>query len=172
VTARLATAAALVATVVVANALTARYGLVPAGFGLLVTAGTYAAGLALALRDALDRLGGLRWVLGTVAVGVALSAWLASPALAVASAVAFGCGELVDLAVWRQLQRRSTVAAIAGSNLAGAVVDSLVFLPLAGFGVSATAVGGQVLVKAGWITAAAILVAAAVGAVRARQVVA
>ena len=42
---------AYAASIVAANYLTAHYGLVPAGFGLLVTAGTYAAGFALLARD-------------------------------------------------------------------------------------------------------------------------
>lgn len=169
-TARIAAAAGLIATVVTANWLTARYGLVPAGFGLLVTAGTYAAGAALAIRDALDRAGGLRWVLPTLAAGVVLSAVLAGPQLAVASAAAFACSELADLAGWRALRRRSIAAAVIVSNAVGAVVDTLVFLPLSGLPVTPAAVGGQILVKAGWITAAALLILAAVRATRPRQV--
>jgi uncharacterized PurR-regulated membrane protein YhhQ (DUF165 family) len=104
---RLAFAAALVGTVVLANVLSARYGLVPAGFGLLVSAGTYAAGLALAIRDGLDRAGGLLWVLPTIAVGIVLSYFLATPQLAVASAAAFACSELADLGVFRALRSRA-----------------------------------------------------------------
>jgi uncharacterized PurR-regulated membrane protein YhhQ (DUF165 family) len=171
VTARpLPLAVALVACVVLANVLTARFGLVPAGFGLLVTAGTFAAGAALAVRDALDRAGGSRWVLATIGVGVVVSAFLAGPALALASAVAFGLGELADLLGWRALKRRSLVAAIAGSNALGALVDTLVFLPLAGFPVTPAAVGGQLLVKGVWITLAALVVVAAVRAGRSRAV--
>lgn len=163
-------AAGLVGCVLAANVATARLGLVPAGFGLLVPAGTWAAGLALALRDGLDRSGGLPWVLPTLAVGIGLSAWLAGPALAVASAAAFALGELADLGVFRQLRARSLPLAIGGSNLAGALVDTCVFLPLAGFAVTAATVGGQLLVKAGWVTGAAVLVLAAVRAVRPRAV--
>lgn len=160
-TAAPALAAALVASVVLANWLTARYGLIPAGFGLLVPAGTYAAGLALGLRDALDRVGGLRWVLAAIAVGIAVSAWVASPMLAVASAVAFGASELVDLAVWRATLRRGIPTALAASNLAGALVDSVLFLSLSGLGLTLVAVGGQLLVKAGWLTLLALVVVAA-----------
>jgi uncharacterized PurR-regulated membrane protein YhhQ (DUF165 family) len=62
--------------------------------------------------------------------------------------------------VFRQLRRRTLAGAVAASNAAGAVVDTLVFLPLAGFGLTAAAVGGQLLVKAGWLTGAALLVLA------------
>lgn len=163
-------ALALVATVVLANVATAHLGMVGAGFGLIVSAGTYAAGLALALRDALDRAGGLPWVLPAIAAGIAVSALLATPALALASAVAFGVSELADLGAWRALRRASVAAALVASNALGAVVDSLLFLPLAGFPVTAASVGGQVLVKAGWITAAALLALAAVRALRPRAV--
>lgn len=52
----LATVALLgyIATIIAANWLTVTYGLVPIGFGLAVTAGTFAAGLALVLRDAVQ----------------------------------------------------------------------------------------------------------------------
>src|SRR2546426_2327420 len=51
-------AVAYLAAIVLANWATAAHGLVPAGFGLLVTAGTYAAGLTLAVRDAVQDAAG------------------------------------------------------------------------------------------------------------------
>lgn len=175
---------ALIGTVVLANVLSARYGLVPAGFGLMVSAGTYAAGLALGLRDLLDRAGGLRWVFAAIAVGVVASAVLADGRIALASAAAFALGELADLAVWRRLRRphpaprpvrmdssghgaygprpasraRDWRPALVASNAVGALVDTLVFLPLAGFPVTAESVGGQFLVKAVWMTMLALAV--------------
>jgi queuosine precursor transporter len=162
VTARLAAAAAavgLVGTVVAANYATSRFGLVPAGFGLLVTAGTYLAGLALGLRDVVDRLGGLRYVLAAIAAGIAASFAVGAGRIAVASAVAFALSELADLAVYRPLRRRSWRRAVAASNAVGAVVDSVVFLAVAGFPLTLAAVGGQVLVKAAWCTVAVLVVA-------------
>jgi uncharacterized PurR-regulated membrane protein YhhQ (DUF165 family) len=151
-------AVALLLSVVLANWLSARYGLVSAGFGLLVSAGTYAAGLALGLRDALDRAGGIRWVLAAIVGGIAISALAAGPQLATASAAAFGLGELTDLVVWRRLRARGWRPALIASNAVGALVDTVVFLPLAGFGVTATSIGGQFLVKAGWMTLAALAI--------------
>lgn len=150
-------AATLLASVVLANVLTARLGLVSAGFGLLVTAGTYAAGFSLGLRDALDHAGGLRWVLTAIAAGVALSALFGSGRIALASAVAFGLGELVDLAVYRPLRRRGWRRALVLSNAAGGLVDTCLFLAVAGFGITGPAVAGQVVVKAVWVTGAALL---------------
>ena len=143
----------LLSTVVGANWLVSTFGVIPAGFGLMVPAGTYAAGLALGLRDGLDRLGGFPWVLPTIALGVVLSALVASPGIAVASAAAFALGELTDLLVWRRLRRSGWRRALGASNGVGAVVDTCVFLPLAGIPLTMTNVGGQVLVKAVFLTA-------------------
>jgi queuosine precursor transporter len=169
-TARLTAAAALLATVVLANVATSRLGLIPAGFGLVVTAGTYAAGAALAVRDWLDRAGGLIWVLPTLAAGCVLSAVLATPALAVASAAAFALSEAADLAGWRALCRRSLPAAVIASNAVGAIVDTAVFLPLSGLPVTPASVGGQLLVKGVYVTGAALAVIAAARARRPRAV--
>lgn len=118
-----------VGLIVAANWLTARYGMV-AG---LVTAGTFAAGLVLLVRDWLQEAAGRWWTLTVIAAGAGLSAWLSSPALALASGVAFAVSELADLAVYTPLRERSKAAAMVASNSVGAVVDSLLFLWLAGF---------------------------------------
>lgn len=89
-----------VAVLASANLLTSTLGLVPAGFGLLVTAGTYTAGLALALRDSLQDLGGNRVVLLALGVAAICSALSADPRIAVASTVAAVVSELADFAVY------------------------------------------------------------------------
>jgi queuosine precursor transporter len=159
-------ALALVGSVLAANLLTPHYGLIPAGFGLLVTAGTYAAGLSLGLRDAVHHLGGIRWSLAAIAVGVALSAALGDGRIALASAVAFGVAELLDLAVYVPLRRRNWRPAVIASHAVGAIADTVLFLWIAGFGVTWQTVGGQLLVKAVWMT----LLALAVGEVIVRAV--
>ena len=155
---RLAIAAALAGSVLLANWLTTHYGLIPAGFGLLVPAGTYAAGLALGLRDLLHHVGGVRWVLGAVAAGAALSALTGDGRIAVASALAFAVAELLDLLVYVPLRRRGWRRAVVGSNVVGALVDTVLFLTVAGFPLTWQAVGGQLLVKAVWMTLLALLV--------------
>jgi hypothetical protein len=149
----------LIATIALANWLVSTFGLIPAGLGLLVPAGTYAAGLALGLRDALHESGGLRWVLGTIAVGIAVSALLGDGRIAFASAVAFGVAELLDLAVYTPLRDRQWHTAVAASNTVGAIADTVLFLTIAGFGLSWAAVGGQLLVKAVYGTIAFLLIA-------------
>jgi queuosine precursor transporter len=131
-----------IALVVASNWLTAEYGLV-AG---LVTAGTFTAGLALACRDLVRETAGLTAALGCVLVGAGLSYWLASPALALASAAAFLLAELFDTALYEPLRRRGRARAVAASQVVGAVVDSVVFLALAGFPLWPAA-GTQTVVK-------------------------
>lgn len=58
IVARLCTIVAYLASIVLANWLTSRYGLVSMGFGLMATAGTFAAGLAFVARDAVQDAAG------------------------------------------------------------------------------------------------------------------
>lgn len=140
------------ATLMGANLVTSRCGLVPAGFGLRVTPGTYAAGLALALRDSLQLVAGLPVAVGAMLVGITASALTADPRIVWASTAATAVGELTELAVYTPLRVRGRRRALAASCALGAVVDSVLFLSLAGFGLAITAVVGQVLVKAVWVT--------------------
>jgi len=149
-------------TIVAANYLTTRYGMVPVGFGLVTTAGTFAAGAALLLRDVVQDTLGRAWVLVGIATG-ALLTWATSPALAVASATAFLVAESADMAVYTPLRDRGWARAVLASNAFGAVVDTILFLLLAGFPVTAATVGGQLVGKLAWAT---LLPVAAVLAVR------
>lgn len=118
----------------------------PKGTGFVMApSGVLMVGLALVLRDLVQRRLGLAWAAGAILAGAALSALLAPPALVMASAAAFLVSEAADLAVYTPLQRRGLVTAVAASSLAGLVVDSLVFLLLA-FG-SLDFLAGQVLGK-------------------------
>lgn len=118
----------------------------PSGTGyVMAPSGVLMVGLALVLRDLVQRRLGLAWSVAAILAGAALSALLAPPALVLASAVAFLLSELADLLVYTPLQRRGLVRAVAASSIAGLVVDSLVFLQLA-FG-SLDFLAGQVLGK-------------------------
>lgn len=144
---RAALVAGFVGTVVLANVLSSNYGLVPVGFGLVASAGTYAAGAALGLRDAVQEAVGWRGVLAVIAVASALSYLLADPAIALASLAAFAVSEVADLAVYTPLRKRGLLRAVTASNAVGAVVDTVVFLSLAGFGLTTQAVTGQLVGK-------------------------
>lgn len=154
-TAALAVAvAAYVAAVILANVVTERLGLVSVGFGLLVTAGTYAAGFALLARDFVHRFGGRRWALAAIVLGGVLSWALSSPALAAASTVAFVSAELIDLGVYEPIRRtRGFVQGALVSNIVSAPIDTVVFLSLAGFPLTLETVGGQFVGKVLWATA-------------------
>lgn len=148
-------AGVFVSTVVLANLLTSWYGLIPAGFGLSVTAGTYAAGLSLGLRDVLNQYG-VGWVVAAIVAGTVLSFGFGNGRIAAASALAFGISEMLDMAVYVPLRRSGWRRAVIASNIVGSLADTTVFLAVAGFAVTWRTVGGQLLVKAGWMTVAAV----------------
>jgi len=120
--------------------------LIPVAPGLMAPSGVLMVGLALVLRDLVQRRLGVAWAMGAILAGAALSALLAPAALVVASGTAFLLSELADLAVFTPLQRRQFVVAVVASSLVGLVVDSAVFLYLA-FG-SLEYLAGQVVGKA------------------------
>lgn len=120
--------------------------LIPVAPGITAPSGVLLVGLALVLRDLVQRRLGVSWAAGAIVVGAALSATFAAPALVVASAVAFLLSEFIDLAVYTPLQRRGLILAAVASSLVGLVVDSIVFLGLA-FG-SLEFLAGQVIGKA------------------------
>ncbi len=148
---------AYLSTVIVANWAVTTYGVVPVGFGLMAPAGVYVVGIAFTLRDLLHETGGRWLVLGAIAIGAVLSVLVASPALALASGVAFTVSEIADLLVYEPLRRRGWLAAVAASNAVGLVIDSIVFLVIA-FG-SLQFLAGQVVGKA-WMTLLAVAVLA------------
>ena len=150
-----------VACIVAANILTARLGLVPVGFGATATAGTYAAGLAFLARDVVQDAAGKSWALVAIAVGGGVSWAMSTPALALASTSAFTLAELADFGVYTPLRRRGWALAVIASNAIGAVLDSIVFLHLAGFPVLAN-LGGQLVGKLLWATLIPVLAVIAV----------
>lgn len=117
-----------------------------APFGITAPSGVLMIGLALVLRDLVQRRLGKGWVLGAILAGAALSGFVAPPALVAASVAAFLLSELADFAVYTPLQRRGLVRAVVASSLIGLAVDSVVFLYLA-FG-SLDYLAGQIIGKA------------------------
>jgi uncharacterized PurR-regulated membrane protein YhhQ (DUF165 family) len=151
---------AFLACILAANYVTTQFGMVPVGFGLVATAGTYFAGLTFVLRDSLQDVAGKRWTLAAIALGAALSFLVSDPFIALASAVAFGLSELADLAVYTPLRKRGYLRAAIASNIVGAFVDTIAFLTIAGFPVM-VALPGQMVGKL-LVTAAAVGVVIAV----------
>src|SRR5439155_5054819 len=114
---------------------------------LVAPSGVLMIGIALVLRDLVQRRLGLGYSAGAVVAGAVLSAAVAPPALVLASGVAFLLSEFADLAVYTPLARRRLIAAVVLSSFVGLVIDSIVFLWLA-FG-SLQFLGGQIVGK-GW----------------------
>lgn len=120
--------------------------LVPVWPGIMAPSGVLMVGLALVLRDVVQRRLGALAGLAAIAAGTLISAWLAPPSIVIASAAAFLLSELADFAVYTPLQRRRFLTAVLASGIAGLVVDSIVFLQLA-FG-SLDFLAGQIIGKA------------------------
>lgn len=161
-TAGLAAAASFISTIVLANVLSAHFGLIPIGFGFLVSAGSFAAGLALVARDRLQDYA-RRWVVFVlIVVGALLSYWFGDGRIALASGIAFLLSELVDMGVYTPIRDRSLALAIIASSVISAPVDTVLFLWISGLGVTGPAVLGQFLVK----VAIAVVMAALLGAIR------
>jgi uncharacterized PurR-regulated membrane protein YhhQ (DUF165 family) len=145
---------------------------IPVGFGYQAPSGVLVIGVALFLRDMLQRVAGRTVAVAAIAVGVVLSYLLTDPAIATASAVAFCVSELADFAVYSRLAARGRpseypehllrrwahngvqppqpsilwlVAAVIVSGVIGGIIDSLLFLQIA-FG-SVAFWQGQVLAK-------------------------
>lgn len=154
------TAVLFLGCILAANVLTTNLGMIPVGFGLVATAGTYFAGLTFILRDALQDVAGKRWTLAVIALGAILSFAVSDPFIALASAVAFGLSELADLAVYTPLRKRGYIRAAIASNIVGAFVDTVAFLAIAGFPVMLALLGqmvGKLLVTLLAVVAVAIV---------------
>lgn len=169
---KIAAAIGFIATIVAANIVTTRYGMVPVGLGLTATAGTYFAGLAFILRDLVQDKAGRTWVATLIVAGGALSFLMCAPfisgpqtgpatwwRIALASMTAFLLSEATDFAVYTPLRRRGYIRAAVASNVVGATLDTAVFLSIAGIPLKA-AFAGQMVGKIAVTLAVVVLVAA------------
>jgi uncharacterized PurR-regulated membrane protein YhhQ (DUF165 family) len=158
--AAVALALTFIGCIAAANYVTSRYGVVPVGFGLTATAGTYLAGITFVARDSVQDLAGRWWVVALIATGALLSYALSAPVIALASGVALACSELADLAIYSPLRRHGYVRAAVASNVAGAVVDTVLFLWVAGFPVLPNVPGqvvGKLVITLAVVTAVALV---------------
>ncbi len=123
--------------------------LIPVAPGLMAPSGVLMIGVALVLRDLVQRRLGVGIASAAIIAGSLISAALAPPALVIASATAFLISEFADLAVYTPLARRRLVTAVIASSLVGLVINSVVFLWLA-FG-SLNFLTGQIVGKASMV---------------------
>lgn len=119
--------------------------LIPVAPGLTAPSGVLMVGIALVLRDLVQKSLGMNWALGAILGGALLSGLFASPELVLASTIAFLFSELADLAVYTPLQKNRLVVAVVASGIVGLVIDSALFLYVA-FG-SFDYIGGQIVGK-------------------------
>jgi uncharacterized PurR-regulated membrane protein YhhQ (DUF165 family) len=105
--------------------------LIPVAPGIMAPSGVLTIGIALVLRDLVQRRLGKLWSLLAILIGAGLSWIVADAALVIASTLAFLLSELADFAVYTPLQRRRLILAVVLSSFVGLVIDSLVFLQLA-----------------------------------------
>ena len=117
----------------------------PQGGPMMAPSGVSMIGIALVLRDLVQRRLGRVPALMAIVAGAALSGALAPPQLVVASTTAFFLSELADFAVFTPLQKRGLVLAVLASAVVGLIAVSILFLYLA-FG-SLEFLEGQVLGK-------------------------
>ena len=120
--------------------------LIPVAPKLMAPSGVLMIGIALVLRDLVQRRLGFRFALAAILIGAALSGLVAPVSLVIASASAFLLSEFADLVVYTPLARKRMVTAVVLSSMVGLVIDSIVFLWLA-FG-SLEFLAGQVVGKA------------------------
>lgn len=113
--------------------------------GIMAPSGVLTVGVALVLRDVVQRCLGIRAALIAIGLGCLASTLIAPGPLVIASGTAFLLSELADCAVYTPLQRRRLMLAVLASSVVGLVVDSVVFLWLA-FG-DLTYLPGQIIGK-------------------------
>lgn len=133
--------------------------LLPVAPGLMAPSGVLTVGLALVLRDLVQRQLGRGWGVAAILAGTLLSVLVADGNLVVASGVAFLLSEFCDFAVYTPLQRRGLVLAVVASAAVGLLVNSVVFLGLAFH--SLEFLPGQIVGKAWAVLASIPLVHAA-----------
>jgi uncharacterized PurR-regulated membrane protein YhhQ (DUF165 family) len=101
----------------------------------LLTWGAFSYPLAFLVTDTTNRLLGPRIARSVVycgfAIAVVLSAWFATPRIAIASGTAFLVGQLLDIGIFNLLRERAWWKAPAFSSLAGSAADTALFFALA-----------------------------------------
>lgn len=128
--------------------------LTPVGFGLYAPSGVWLAAISFPARDFIQRLGGRSWGIVAILLGAAVSFLVSDPRIAAASGITYLFSESADMLVYTPLQRRFFTTAVVASGMVAAVVDSVLFLHLAGIPASLAVVSGLILGKI-WVSLAA-----------------
>jgi len=121
--------------VVVASNILVQYPFEPLGLGDYLTWCAFTYPVAFLVTDLTNRRYGAGMARRLVAVGfviaVALSIWLATPRIALASGAAFLVGQLLDITVFNRFRRQSWWRAPLIGSVFGSVIDTALFFSLA-----------------------------------------
>ena len=104
---------------------------IPVAPKVMAPSGVLMIGVALVLRDLVQRRLGVWAAITAILIGTGLSGMVAPVSLVIASASAFLLSEFSDLVVYTPLARKRMVTAVVLSSLVGLVIDSIIFLWLA-----------------------------------------
>ncbi len=137
--ARFALAVAAMMVVVTASNILVQYPVIadlgPIHLGDFLTWGAFTYPFAFLVTDLTNRFDGAnraRLVVGVgFALALALSAYLSTPRIAIASATAFLVGQLLDIAVFSRLRNRFWVVPPLTASLLGSAIDTLIFFSIA-----------------------------------------
>ena len=133
-----AAVAAMVAVVAASNFLVqypVAVQLGPVNLGDILTWGAFTYPFAFLVSDLTNRHDGPNQarfvVLAGFLVGLALSFWLSTPRIAIASGSAFLIGQLLDIAVFQRLRNRYWLIPPLSASLFGSLLDTLIFFSIA-----------------------------------------
>jgi uncharacterized PurR-regulated membrane protein YhhQ (DUF165 family) len=134
----IAAVAAMVVVVTASNILVqypVQFDLGPVHLGDILTWGAFTYPVAFLITDLANRHDGpaqARYVvLVGFLVGLALSFWLSTPRIAIASGSAFLIGQLLDIAVFQRLRNRYWLIPPLSASLFGSLLDTAIFFTLA-----------------------------------------
>ena len=130
--------AAMVVVVTASNILVqypVQFDLGPIHLADILTWGAFTYPFAFLVSDLTNRHDGPRHaryvVLVGFLVGLALSFWLSTPRIAIASGSAFLIGQLLDIAVFQRLRNRYWLIPPLSASLFGSLLDTLIFFTIA-----------------------------------------
>ena len=137
--ARFVAAIAAMVVVVTASNILVQYpvqaDLGPIHLGDLLTWGAFTYPFAFLVSDLTNRFDGAARARVVVVIGFAvalcLSAFLATPRIAIASATAFLIGQLLDIAVFSRLRNRFWLVPPLSASLLGSLLDTAIFFSIA-----------------------------------------
>lgn len=126
---------AAMSLVVVASNILVQYPFNHLGLGEILTWGAFTYPVAFLVNDLANRRYGKpaarRVVIAGFIVAVALSVWLATPRIAIASGTAFLTGQLMDIQVFDRLRRQAWWKAPFMASIFGSLLDTAIFFTLA-----------------------------------------